>query len=86
MSTLVLLQSVIVLAALMIALLSVAYLSNTGRLPGWTRDVWVVPTVILLGVYLLGVVFEASLPEVTCIVSVATIISIAVVIAARRQP
>lgn len=85
MSALVSLQSVIVLVALMIAFLSVSYLSNTKRLPGWTKDVWLVLTVILLGVYLLGVVFETSMPGVICIVSVAALISIAVVVAARRE-
>lgn len=85
MSALVSLQSVIVLVALMIAFLSVSYLSNTKRLPGWTKDVWLVLTVILLGVYLLGVVFETSMPGVICIVSVAATVSIAVVVAARRE-
>lgn len=85
MNTLVLLQSIIVVAGLMIAFLLVAYLSNTGRLPTWTKDAWQVLTVILLGVYVLDVVFDTSLPGIVCIISLAVVVNITVLVAMRRE-
>ena len=78
-----LLQFIIISAMAVSILMLIAYLSNTGRLPKWIRDVtslFVFPAVIAIS---LGIVIGADAPAIMCMYAPVFLIALALVLSRR---
>lgn len=63
--------------------MTIAYLSNTHRLPSWCKDAWLILVFVGLAIYI-GINLGVSAPGIVCVTSVFAVTGISVLVILRR--
>ena len=71
------------LATTTVVTMTIAYFSNTHRLPSWCKDAWLILMFVGLAIYL-GISLGVSAPGIACVTSIFAITGISVLVILRR--